>query len=110
MISKHLHRDDKVRVLKDLFDSQTTFLSVTAGSLGTIISFQDYYEYIKNSFDGKDTLEDREKHFSKVCKDLQKGRAFIVKVESFAPVSDTGGPSFLEEIVIIESQYLEELQ
>ncbi len=108
MISKHFHQNDRVRVLEDLFDPQSTFLSVTAGSLGRIISFQDYCEYIKNAYDGKDTPEERGKHFSMVSRDLQEDRAFIVEVETFGPVSDAAGPSCLEDIVIVPAQYLEQ--
>lgn len=109
MVSKYLRQNDRVRVLEDLFDPESTFLAVTAGSLGRIISFQDYCGYIKKVFDGKDTPEEREKHFSKVSRDLQEERAFIVEVESFAPVRDTSGPIFLEDIVIVPAQYLEQL-
>jgi hypothetical protein len=111
MVSKHLRPNDQVRVLEDLFEPQSTFLSVTAGSLGRIISFQDYCEYIKNTFDGKDTLEEREKHFSKVAKSIQDESAYIVKIEDFGPASDSAGPSCLEDIVAtIPTEYLEKIE
>jgi hypothetical protein len=104
-----LRPGDKVRVLADLFDPQSTLLTVTAGSVGSIISFHEYREYIENTFGGKDTLADRERHFSQVAKDLQEDRAFLVKVESFAPAPDTVGPGLLEDTVVVPAQYLEEL-
>ncbi len=109
MVSKQFHPQDKVRVLENLYDPHSSLLSVTAGSLGSIISFDEYCDYIKREFEGKDTPAERAKHFSMVSGDIQEDRAFIVKIESFAPSSDTTSPSCLEDVLIIRTQYLEKL-
>lgn len=109
-MSNPLHRNDKVRVLENLFDPLTTFLSVPANSIGRILTFEDYCDYIKTTFDGKDTPEQRSKHFSQVANDIQGDRAFPVRVEYFAPAPDTVGPVCLEDVMIIGAQYLEKIE
>ena len=115
MISKHLHPNDKVRVLEDLYDFHSSLLSVTANSLGRIISFEEYCDYIQSKFGGKDTPAERTKQFLEAAKATQDGNAFIVKVESYAPFSDTSSryifnARILEEVVLIGPQYLEKLE
>ena len=110
MVSKHLHQNDTVRVLENLFDPLSLHLSVTADSIGRIISFEEYCDYIKRKFDGKDTLADRQKHFSRVAKDLQDDKAFLVRIERFAPVSHSADLCILEDITVIGDEYLEKVE
>lgn len=107
---KHLDRNDEVRVLTDLYDPQTTFLSVTADSIGRIMSFEEYCAYIESEFEGKDTPASRSKYFSQLAREIQDDKAYIVRIEKFAPVSDSAGPSSLEDIVAtIPAEYLEKV-
>ena len=108
---KYLDRNDKVRVLTDLYDPQNTFLSVTADSIGRIMSFEEYCAYIERTFDGKDTPAIRSRYISQIAKAIQDDGSYIVRIENFAPVSDSAGPSLLEDIVAtIPAQYLEKVE
>ena len=115
MVSNPLQPNDRVRVLVDLYDFLSSILTVTAGSLGRIISFAEYCDYIKRRFEGKDTEAGRAEHFSKVAKTIQDNKAFIVMIEEFAALSEAeiqagSTPRLLEDVLVILPEYLEKVE
>ncbi|HEY9708953.1 MAG TPA: hypothetical protein V6D48_12200 [Oculatellaceae cyanobacterium] len=113
---------DKVRIITDLYVNDDTRLdvSVTANSIGSIMSFEEVYDHIRTLYHER-TPEIIEGEFSVVAQGIQSGDYLSVRIEQFAPLSETvrdywamqghsGEVRYLaERIVLMHSEVLEKI-
>ena len=122
MGSEPLLPGDKVRIIQDAYVNDDTRLdvSVTANSIGSIMSFEEVYDHIRTLYHER-TSEIIEGEFSMVAQGIQSGEYLSVRIEQFAPLSDTvrdywakqgysGEVRYLaEHVVLIHSSFLEKI-
>ena len=113
---------DKVRIITDLYVNDDTRLdvSVTANSIGSIMSFEEVYDHIRTLYHER-TPEITEGEYSVVAQGIQSGDYLSVRIEQFAPLSETvrdywakqghsGEVRYLaERIVLMHSDVLEKI-
>ena len=85
-----LQPGDHVRVIQDAYDQEDIWVgvSVAAQSTGRIMSFEEYCDFIRRLNHGEKSGPIA-KHFSIVAQGIQSGEYLPVRIEKFAPLSDT---------------------
>ncbi len=91
MESEYLHPGDKVRIIEDSYENEDIWvnITVTVDSVGKIISFEEYCDSIRKRHSVKKPETFYAEHFSIAEQRIKNGKCYPVRIEKYAPVSDT---------------------